>query len=387
MPSYNDGVLSNVRDWLVQCNAALQASLQFIDPDRGEYDISQFFQYTDNSEPQGSTQCDISGNPSLTSSINQSISNTQQAIVALSSGNNLDLQTVNNIKSVINSNVATLRNLKDHLSAPIPTYESGGNIPVISGLFSSRCAKPVDSLSDLFQNNIFLNVVVPESILNGLLDLSVSGATLPDDLDYAEEIPPSEPLAHVQMDDFTTQKLFDLIERLYRMQNNNFYVVIRRSTEASLNTTTMLKDFETTVSYILETMRRIHDQRVELKEARQGIKDLLGLGDKFYEGSVSTIELLEYMEFAHQSENDALYEINIRAQEIKSYVEAIRLDTQDLKAYIDQKTQEINQYNLDLYNTYIEALNVVRSDIATQMQQNQQQLVEMIIAIDNQVGR
>lgn len=390
MPNYNPAIISRILNWSNSVIDSLDQSLKFIDPERSVYNISQYLQYDDGTaaESDDSIVCDINGNQGF----KNLISNTRRSVLRVreivSNGNVISLQDYNSLLTEINVVTTLLGKLNEYLSVPQRTFKLTSNIldPIINHFGAANqigCLKRDESSNDVS----FLMLRTDPQLLSTISNLIESSDNLFDDAQDAEEIPPTEPLASVAMNDFTTQKLFDLLERLYRMQNNNFYVVIKRSTESSLGITTMLRDFETTVSYILEVLSRINDQRIELKEARQGIKDLIGLGDKFYPGSVSTIELLEYMTFAHESENNALFEINTRAQEIKSYVEAIRLDTQDIKIYIDQRFNELIEYNTNLHNTITDSLEIIRTDLATQMQQNQQQLIDMIIAIDNQVGR
>lgn len=212
---------------------------------------------------------------------------------------------------------------------------------------------------------------------------------------------PSEVLAPIPVIETGTTRLLELLEKIYRVNNDNFYVCIRRATEAS--------DYSGEAVDMLKRMSKIaqfiNDSRTELLEARKGIKDLLGLDEKFYPDSVSNIEIsdsikeccqdilddlvviLDRVNAIHQSENDALFEIRTRVNEIKTIVTTIETSTTDIKQFIKDQLTISDTYARDLVQKAQDNILAYIQQVADTSNAQYVDLVERISAIDTSVGR
>lgn len=166
----------------------------------------------------------------------------------------------------------------------------------------------------------------------------------------------SKPLTPITVPQEGSKKLLDQLDKIYSAQNDHFYVVITKSTQASANTVAIigkLKEQDDQLEDILYRVMATADNsdytRTELKEARQGIKDLLGLSDEvFYDGSVGTKQLYDYSVFAHESENNSLFEIRTRCEEIRDFVDNIRDDTADLPESVADILERLTNLQTDM---------------------------------------
>lgn len=193
----------------------------------------------------------------------------------------------------------------------------------------------------------------------------------------------------------SAKKLFQLMDKLYTKVNNEHYVIITRVNQIKAIVSDLKEAILDNLAAIKLVQSNIFNNRTELKEARQGIKDLIGLGDtKFYPGSVSTIELMDRMDEIHQSENDALFEIRTRANQINNSLPDIVNQLTAIKAQLDRmETQTRDDYNNTV--NYIFAVQKQSEDnlaaLIEQARQEQYQyavdIIQQINSVRNSVGQ
>lgn len=223
---------------------------------------------------------------------------------------------------------------------------------------------------------------------NGIRPPSTNPNTPPPATDFTPLPEPVDTvMAPITVPENGASRLFNLMERLYGKINNEHYIIITRITQTKAELATLYEYIDLTLVTARMTNLNVLDNRTETKEARQGIKDLLGLGEKFYPGSVSTIELLERMNVIHQSENDVLYEIRVRCQEIKSYVEEIRADTLDIDVKLEALKTQI-QENFTQTNQYInQVIAALETNILARIEQMRQEQYQQTLAIIETINR
>lgn len=308
------------------------------------------------------------------------------------------------VNAVFSSYVAWAEQVIAYLKQPIP------NIHIPTGkILESTNLTVLDQQVNPFYYKC--GIIPPASLIGDgeliiedsryVLEASTAGSQIPNTPDAPLPDRPLQPLpepANTVMAPITVPrngagKLFELMNRLYNKINNEHYVIITRADQIKAKLETLYEYIDLTLVVARTTNLNVLDTRTELKEARQGVKDLLGLGDKFYEGSVSTIELLDRLNEVHQSENDVLYEIRVRTQEIKSYTEAIREDTQLINEKLDALKIQITE-NFTQTNEYINNLVATsETNILARIEQMRQEqyeqtvsIIQRINAVDTSVG-
>lgn len=311
---------------------------------------------------------------------------------------------VSKVQSAFSSFVSWAKNVNQFLASPIP------NIHITTGaVLFAPSNSGINTTGTIFN---FCGIIPPSSLIstgNDLINRAQNVLNFVNDPEAPEVIP--EPvdtvMAPITVPENGASRLFELMERLYKKINNEHYIIITRANQINVNVLDLAEYIGQVLAGLKGIQTNVYENRTELKEARQGIKDLLGLGDKFYEGSVSTIELLERMNAIHQSENDVLYEIRVRVTENNSYLEAIRNDTIDIDDKITELNTKLDTLNTSLAevsnkitenftqtNEYISTvLNTMEGNILARIEQMRQEqyqytvdIIERINVIDTSVG-